>query len=78
MYRLTARMLQRFKRDLEKYHELFAGGRCSGWEQEELIVAAIKSDTTAHHHVIWSEAGHDTKADIQVRTNGDIHLIEIK
>lgn len=78
MYRLTPRMLQRFKRDLGKYHELFSGGRCGGWEQEELIVNAIKADTSAQHHVQWQEAGHDDKADIRVRTNGETHPIQIK
>ncbi|MCY3946103.1 MAG: hypothetical protein OXF44_07445 [Anaerolineaceae bacterium] len=54
------------------------GGRCSGWQQEELIVAAIKSDTSAQHQVFWKEAGHDDEADIRVRTNGETHAIEIK
>lgn len=75
---MTAIMLQRYKRDLNKYHELFTGGRCSGWEQEELIVAAIKSDTSVNHHVIWSEAGHDTKADILVQADGETYPIQIK
>lgn len=78
MYRLTPRMLQRFRRDLEKYHALFDGGRCAGWEQEELIVAAIKSDTQAQHHVFWREAGHDDEADIVIRTNGTKHALQIK
>ncbi len=78
MYRLTARMLQRLERDLGKYHDLFSGGRCQGWEQEELIVAAIKSDTSAQHHVRWQEAGHDDRADIQVQTNGKIYPVQIK
>lgn len=64
MYRLTPRMLQRLHHDLKKYHDLFTGGRCSGWELEELIVNAIKADTQAQHHVRWREAGHDDKADI--------------
>ena len=78
MYHLTPRMLQRFERDLGKYHDLFSGGRCQGWEQEELIVNAIKADTTAQHHVQWQEAGHDDKADIRVRTNGETYPIQIK
>lgn len=78
MYELTPRMLQRLQRDLKKYHDLFVGGRCSGWELEELIVAAIKSDTQAQHHVRWQEAGHDDLADIVVRTNGVEHAIQIK
>lgn len=78
MYRMTGRMLQHFQRDLLRYHDLFSGGRCQGWEQEELIVRAIKSDMSAHHHVIWKEAGHDTEADIVVRTNGDFYPIQIK
>ena len=76
MYKLTPRMLQHFERDLEKYHQLFDGGRCSGWEQEELLVKAIKADTGAQHHVLWREAGHDDKADITVEPGG--HLIQIK
>ncbi|MGI9439609.1 MAG: hypothetical protein ACR2OT_01390 [Parvibaculales bacterium] len=78
MYKLTPRMLQRFERDLRKYHDLLDGGRCSGWEQEELIVNAIKSDTVAQHQVYWREAGHDDKADITVKPNGRKHLIQIK
>lgn len=78
VYRLTPRMLQRLERDLRKYHELFSGGRCAGWQQEELVVAAIKSDTAAQHHVFWQEAGHDDKADIRVRTNGDEHFLQLK
>ena len=78
MYRLTPRMLQRFERDLQKYHELFSGGRCQGWEQEELIVAAVKSDTTVQHQVFWKEAGHDDKADIKVKTNKTSYLLQIK
>ena len=78
MYRLTPRMLQRFRQDLAKYHELFTAGRCQGWEQEELIVNAIKSDTQAQHHVKWREAGHDDKADVRVRTNGEYHEIQVK
>lgn len=78
MYRLTPRMLQRLKHSLGKYHELFSGGRCQSWELEELIVNAIKADTTAQHHVKWQEAGHDDKADITVRTNGKSYPIQIK
>lgn len=78
MYILTPRMLQRFRSDLVKFHELFTGDRCSGWQQEELIVNAIKSDTQAQHHVMWREAGHDDKEDIRVRTNGHSYAIQIK
>lgn len=79
MYRLTPRMLQHFEQQgLRKFHDLFSGGRCLGWQQEELIVAAIKADTQAQHHVLWKERGHDDKADIQVRTNGDVHALQIK
>ncbi len=45
---------------------------------EELIVKAIKSDTKAQHQVFWQEAGHDDKADIEVRTNSDYHRIQVK
>ena len=78
MYRLTPRMQQRFRGDLTKYHDLFKGNRCSGWETEELIVAAIKCDTQAQHHVRWQEAGHDDLADIVVKTNGTQYPIQIK
>lgn len=78
MYKLTPRMLQHFRKDLETYHNLFTGGRCQGWELEELIVRAIRSDTKAHHHVIWQEAGHDDKADIMVTRNGMKYPIQIK
>ena len=78
MYRLTGRMLQHYENDLRKFHSLFMGDRCSAWQQEELLVAAIKSDTRAQHQVFWREAGHDDKADIWVRTNGETHAIEVK
>ncbi len=71
-------MLQRFRQDLGKYHGLFTAGRCQGWEQEELIVNAIKSDTQAQDSVKWKEAGHDAEADIRVKTNGKSHEIQIK
>lgn len=41
MYRLTARMEQALRQNLEKYHALFDGGRCSGWELEELLFNQI-------------------------------------
>ena len=78
MYKMTARMMQHFEADLKQYHTLFDGDRCSGWELEELIVRAIRSDTTAQHQPRWKEAGHDDKADILVRTNGEEHPIQIK
>ena len=71
-------MRQRFEKDLRKYHDLFSGRRCAGWELEELIVAALKSDTAANHHVVWKEAGHDDKADITIRTNGNSHSLQVK
>ncbi len=78
MYQLTPRMLQRFQSDLRKYHDLFSGGRCLGWEQEELLVNAIKSDTQVHHHVVWREKGHDDQADLRIKTNGTVHLVQVK
>ena len=78
MYRLTPRMQQHFRQDLERYHALFSAGRCSGWELEELIFRAIQSDNRAQHHAFWREAGHDDAADIRVRTNGETHLLQIK
>lgn len=78
MYRLTPRMLQHFEQGLRKFHALFSSGRCLGWQQEELIAGAIKADTQAQHHVFWKEGGHDDEADIRVRTNGDMHLLQVK
>ena len=78
MYRLTPRMMQHFRRDLERYHDLFTGGRCSGWELEELLVRAILSDSQAHHHAIWTEKGRDDEADIRVQVNGTEHLLQVK
>ncbi|HBH26145.1 MAG TPA: hypothetical protein DDX54_01925 [Rhodospirillaceae bacterium] len=71
-------MEQRLRQDLRKFHDLFTGDRCSAWQLEELIVAAIKSDTQAQHHVKWQEAGHDDKADILVIINGREHAVQIK
>ena len=71
-------MIQHFEADLRNYHKIFDGGRCSGWQCEELIVRAIRSDNTAQHQAFWREAGHDDKADIVVRTNGRRHFIEVK
>ena len=78
MYRLTPRMQQYFRRQLEQYHQLLSADRCSGWELEEFIYRAIQSDNNAQHHAIWKEGGHDDLADIRVRTNGDTHLLQIK
>lgn len=78
MYRLTPRMEQHFRQSLARYHELFDGNRCKGWELEELIVKAIRSDTTANHLPRWQEAGHDDRADIVVRTNGAVHSVQVK
>lgn len=64
-------MLQDLESGLRKFHDLFGGGRCDGWQLEELLVRAIQSDTQAQHNVYWQEGGHDDKADMQVRTNGE-------
>ncbi len=71
-------MIQRLERDLGKYHDLFAGGRCAAWELEELLVACIQSDMSAGQHVVWSEAGHDTEADIVVTVQSRSHSIQVK
>lgn len=78
MYRLTARMEQTLRQYLEKYHDLFDGGRCSGWELEELVFKSIQSDSTAGHHATWQEGGHDDDADIRVRVNGVVYPLQIK
>lgn len=78
MYALTSRMEQQLESLLTRYHDLFDGGRCQGWELEELIVKAINSDTSARHQAIWSEAGHDDKADIVINTAQGSHEFQIK
>lgn len=76
MYQLTARMEQTLRQYLKKYHDLFDGGRCSGWELEELVFKSIQSDSTAGHHATWEEGGHDDEADIRVRVNGIVVVSE--
>ena len=78
MYQLTPRMEQALQQNLEKYHNLFDGGRCSGWELEELVFKSIQSDSTAGHHATWKEGGHDDQADIHVRANGLVYPLQIK
>ena len=78
MYQLTGRMEQALRQNLVKYHDLFDGGRCSGWELEELVFKSIQSDSTAGHHATWNEGGHDDEADIRVRVNGEIYPLQIK
>ena len=78
MYKLTPRMLQHFKQDLHRYHNLFDGGRCQGWELEELLVKAIKSDTSVNHQPLWREKGHDDKADVTIRQNDSVWPINVK
>ena len=71
-------MLQHYRKDLIKFHELFSGGRCEAWAQEELIIRAIKSDTSKNHSVKWTEKGHDDKADAVIVLNRQRHAIQIK
>ena len=78
MYKLTPKMEQHFRNSLTNYHKMFDGGRCQGWELEELIVNAIKSDTKANHLPKWKEGGHDDAEDILVVINGKKHKLQIK
>ncbi len=78
MYRLTPRMFQKLQKDLQAYHELFDAKRCDSWQLEELIVRAIKFDTSVNPQVKWTEAGHDDKADITIRSNGTYQQLQIK
>lgn len=78
MYRITPRMRQNLEQSLTRFHDLLNGGRCDGWQLEELLVRAIQSDTRAQHNVFWQEGGHDDKADMRVRTNGEVHSLQIK
>lgn len=78
MYRLTPRMIQRLRKGLARYHDLFDAGRCSGRELEELLVVCIRSDTQVLHDVSWQETGHDKEKDIMVQENGKTHLLQVK
>ena len=78
MYRLTPRMIQNFEHSLRRFHDLFSGGRCDGWQLEELLVKAIQSDMQFQHSVFWQGGSHDDKADMRVRTNGEVHPLQIK
>lgn len=78
MYRLTPRMIQSFEHSLRRFHDLFSGGRCDGWQLEELLVKAIQSDMQSQHNVFWQGGSHDDKADMRVRTNGETHPLQIK
>ena len=71
-------MTQSLSNYLSQYHQLFNGGRCLGWELEELIVRAINDDTASQHHATWKEGGHDDKADIRVQTKKAVYLIQVK
>ena len=77
-YRLTSKMRQNFQNCLVKFHGLLSGGRCLRWQLEEFLVQSIRSDNVAGHHARWCEGGHDTDANITVRSNGQIHLIQVK
>jgi len=78
VYRLTPHMEQNLRQLLKQYHDLFDGGRCSGWKLEELFVKSIKSDTNANHLPKWHEAGHDDKEDILVVENGKEYHVQVK
>ena len=76
--KFTPRMRQTFQRSLEKFHMLFQRDRVAGWQLEELIFRAIKSDTQANHYVQWIRGGRGDKSDIVVTESGRTHLIQIK
>lgn len=78
MFRLSPRMMQHLRSSLKRYHELFDGGRCQAWELEELLVKAMKADTTLNVRVSWQEAGHDDKADIIIEDDHTTHHIQVK
>ncbi|MCY4253439.1 MAG: hypothetical protein OXC64_01750 [Flavobacteriaceae bacterium] len=78
MFRLTPLMYQHLEKDLRAFHGLFSDGRCQGWEQEELFVRAIRSDTSKSYRVLWQGGGHDDRKDIEIRENGNTYFINIK
>jgi hypothetical protein len=71
-------MEQHFIKNLKQYHNLFDGGRCSGWELEELLVKAIQSDTSVNHHTRWQEKGHDDLADITINDSSKTWHVNVK
>lgn len=77
-YRLTSQMRENFRTYLLKFHDLLKGGRCLNWQLEEFLVKSIRSDSATGHYAEWCEGGLDTDADITVRSNGQIHLIQLK
>lgn len=78
MYKLTPRMEQFLRQDLEEYHRLFGGGRCSGTQLEEFIFRSIQLDSDTGHHAMWKAGGHEIEADIRVVTESEIHPLQIK
>ena len=78
MYPLTPKMQQTLQQSLEKYHNLFDSGRCSGWEFEELIYKSIQSDKTVGYRATWREEGPHDRTNIRVRINGEIYPLQIQ
>ena len=64
-------MLDHFKNDLKKYHQLFNKVRCKAEGLEELIVFSIKSEID---NVTWKPSAHDKEVDIIVNS----YKIQIK
>ncbi len=78
MYKLTPKMLKEFKSSLRKYHKLFDGGRCEGFQQQELIVKAIKTDARSNLEVFWKGKTHKDKPDIIIKTKEEEHLFKVR
>ena len=78
MHLLTPKMQQTLKENLEKYHDLFDSGRCSGWQLDELIYKSIQSNKTADYHATWREEGPDDHTNVRVWINGEIHPLHIR
>lgn len=67
-------MIQQFEKDLNKFHELFQGGRCQAWQLEELIAKAIRSDFSKNEKVVWKGNGHDIGCDILINDKIEIQI----
>lgn len=76
-YRLTSQMKQNFQIYLVKFHDLLKGGRCFRWQLKEFLVKSIRSDYVAGHYAEWYEGSRGTDADITVRSNEQLHLIQV-
>ena len=78
MYRLTQRMQQEFRGQLEQYHRLLSRGRCSNRQLEDLLCRAIRLDDVAQHHASRQEGRRNGLSGVAVNAAGDAHFLQVK